>query len=343
VFQGAREMRTLQTKKEVGPPWPSYVPKRRARHDGNGSLRRTALSRRGYSVVDVAVVLALLLVFVLLLIMILPRRRETARLVSCQRNLMQIGVALSLYDQSQGTLPSVPELTGQEAGKGRGPLRALLAELGLADLRPLAADGGRPPRQAQFSDRERRVAGFLCPSDSQAILGTFAAPVSYRACAGDSSDGGDGVFAPGRRLGLGEIEATDGLGYTAGFSERLVGDNRTGHPALFNYAVTSDPISNRGCPPIAPPAWRGGAGASWFGADWQSTLYNHALTPNATPSCIASDSRTALMGASSGHLVGVNVLFCDGSVRTNTPQVDPKIWREWATIPPLRKSPPSQP
>ena len=78
---------------------------------------------------------------------------------------------------------------------------------------------------------------------------------------------------------------------------------------------------------------------SWVASDWQSTLYNHALTPNAAPSCITADRHAAFMGASSGHLDGVNVLLFDGSVRPFSPRVDPKIWREWATVPQSPRNP----
>jgi hypothetical protein len=53
---------------------------------------------------------------------------------------------------------------------------------------------------------------------------------------------------------------------------------------------------------------------------------------NAFPSCIADDGRSAFMGASSGHVGGVNLLILDGSVRTVPSRIDPKIWREWAAF-----------
>jgi prepilin-type processing-associated H-X9-DG protein len=38
------------------------------------------------------------------------------------------------------------------------------------------------------------------------------------------------------------------------------------------------------------------------------------------------------MGASSGHVRGVNLLLLDGSVSLVTPAIDPKIWKEFARI-----------
>jgi len=298
-----------------------------------GAGRRIERARRGLSAIEVIVVLAILGIFALCVFMILPRRRETARMVSCQRNLMQIGTALGLYDQSQGFLPYVPELGSADATHACSPLEALLVELGLPDFRDLTDTTSRLPKRADLPQGERRVPGFICASDPNAIAGVLPAPVSYRATTGDDAGGHNGAFAPGRQLSIAQIEAGDGSSYTAGFAERLVGDNQPEHRARFNYALAPGPLPASGCPQAAPAAWRGNAGSSWLTSNWQSTLYNHALTPDAEPSCIADDRRSAFMGASSGHGGGVNVLFFDLSVRSFTPSVEPKIWRGWATVP----------
>ena len=138
----------------------------------------------------------------------------------------------------------------------------------------------------------------------------FSAPISYRAVTGDSPSGENGAFAPGRTISLSEVEAADGLSFTAGFSERLVGDNQPSHASLNNYQVVNGRLSRPGCPVNADPAsWRGDAGSSWRASDYRSTLYNHALPPNGQPSCLASDGKSAFMGASSGHARGVNLLL----------------------------------
>ncbi len=311
---------------------------RKTRWEGRGGR-----ARRGLSAVEVIVVLAIMGIIALCVFMILPRRRETARMVSCQRNLMQIGTALGLYDQSQGFLPCVPELGSREPARADSPLQALRLELDVPDFSALTDTTSRSLRRADLPQGQRRVPGFICASDPSAIAGVFPAPVSYRATTGDDAYGHHGAFAPGRHLSITQIEAGDGSSYTAGFAERLVGDNRSEHPARSNYARAPGPLPASGCPLAAPSAWRGDAGASWLASDWQSTLYNHALTPNAEPSCIADDRRSAFMGASSGHGSGVNVLFFDLSVRTFTPSVEPKIWREWANVPEAPRDPAPSP
>jgi hypothetical protein len=304
------------------------------RHGCPASLRH-GRGRRGLGALEVVVVLALMFLFVLCAAMMLPRRREAVRLASCQRNLMQVGIALALYEQGRGSLPTVPAFVEGDdpAGRDVGPLMTLLGELGFADFTGLADRKTPTPKQAGPIQTERRVPGFTCPSDRHAISALFPAPVSYRACAGDSPRGENGAFAPGRTVSIAHVEATDGASYTAGFAERLVGDNRAGHPALANYALARRPLGDAGCPPAAVEDWRGDAGSSWVASDWRSTLYNHALRPDDAPSCIAADRRSSLMGASSGHEAGVNVLLLDGAVRTFTARVDAKIWRGWASVP----------
>ena len=271
---------------------------------------------------------AIVLATFLFLLMLIPRQRESARLAGCRQNLMQIGRAAALYDPGGGTLPAV-ELGAQ------GPLAQIIAALGVTDFRALDPNASRP-QASGAQPTERPVQGFVCASDPNALRGIHPAPVSYRATTGDAPDGANGAFAPGRHTRFAAIEAADGTGYTALFSERLVGDGRPGVPAAWNYATVGAPIRGAEC--ADGGTWHGDAGASWLRAEWRSTLYTHALPPNAARSCIADDGRTALMGASSGHVAGVNVLFADLGVRTFTPRIDPRLWREWAAFadPPAR-------
>lgn len=285
-------------------------------------------SRRGFNVVELIVVVVILGLLILVLMMSLPRRLEGSRNAACQKNLMHIGVALAIYDHQKGRLPAVPEL-GTGSGRGGGPLRVLLEALALPDLREAEDPSNPPPGHPGNVVTERPVPGFVCASDRNATAGRFPAPISYRACTGDTPGGIDGAFGPGRKTSLAEIEAADGTGYTAGFAERLVGDGRD-VPGVGNYASLPGSLPASGCAGAPGLAWHGDAGASWYGADWRSTLYNHALRPNAAPSCIAGDGKAAAMGASSAHPGGVNVLMLDGAVKTYRATIDPKIWRALA-------------
>jgi prepilin-type processing-associated H-X9-DG protein len=301
-------------------------------------LSLSALARPGLTAVEVIVVLAIVAIAVLLLLVMIPQGREQARLLACQKNLGQIGVALAMYDHSEGRLPLIVGLAAlDDSGPERppGPLRTLLEAMQLPDLSELKVDEPPPaPRPGQVPT-EMPVPGFVCQSDPNATAGLFTAPISYRATTGDSADAGNGAFAPGRVLRLAQVEAGDGLSYTAAFSERLVGDQKPNQLSVGNYQAISGPVMSSGCPSAsetASTAWRGDAGSTWRWSDYRSTIYNHALAPNGQPSCIALDGQSAVMGASSGHLRGVNLLMLDGHVEVIRPAIDLKVWRELAAI-----------
>ena len=298
------------------------------------------LAPRGLTVVEVLVLLMIVSALVLVAMLALPRQREIARSVACRRNLMQVGVALALYDRDKGRLPTVPALVADPIPSG-GPLKALLDALVLTDLTELSDVSTPPPPQPRPGSvaTERPVRGFVCPSDPVTLNGPmFPAPVSYRGTTGDDPRGLNGGFAPGRAVTLQEIEDGDGRSFTAAFSERLHGRGGVAR-GLGSYQTAASPVGANGCPDSSDAAPRGDAGASWAEASWRSSLYNHALRPDASPSCVAADGASALMGASSAHAGGVNVLMFDGAVRTVSPTVAVPVWRALATT---RGTPPME-
>ncbi len=303
------------------------------RSDG---LDRRFRARRGVTAAEVLVLLALFVLTVLVILMVLPRGREHARMAGCQNNLAHVGFALALHDQLEHRLPGTEGMTGSEPARDartKSPLRTLLEAFEQGDLLGIADAKTRPAPRPGEVPGEMPVRGFVCGSDPNATSGLFAAPISYRACTGDVPEGENGAFAPGRTISMREIQERDGLGYTAAFSERLAGDNRKEHPAPFNYSIVDGPLTAEGCAgPAELSRWRGDAGSSWYSCDYRSTLYNHALAPNGQPSCILSTGQAAFMGASSGHVTGVNLLLLDGRVTVVRPSIDLKIWKEFARI-----------
>jgi hypothetical protein len=298
--------------------------------------RAIASTSRGLSLVEVVVLLAVITLTALLILVGLSQAREHARLTGCAKNLAQIGRALLIYDQVHSHLPEIGTLGAPGARNDRaapGPLKTLLETLELPDLTELHDARNPPPRRPGQVPGEVRVPGLLCASDPNALASGFSAPISYRAVTGDRPEGDNGGFAIGGTRSLAAIEKADGSAYTAAFSERLLGDAKPGHPALENYQVVPGVVTGGGCPTSpGPAAWRGDAGSTWTTCDYQSTLYNHSLPPNGRPACVAADGQTAYMGASSGHIRGVNLLLLDGSVTLVRPTIYPKIWREYARI-----------
>ena len=299
---------------------------------------------RGVTLIEVIVVFVVIVLAFLFMLMMLPQGREQARLASCTNNLRQIGVALAIYDQFHERLPAIASLSGTDgSGEARspGPLRTLLETLQLPDLTELKDPKTLPQPRPGEVPNERAIPGFFCSSDPNAIAGSFAAPISYRATTGDSPSGDNGPFAIDRVLRLRDVEAADGSSYTAAFSERLVGDHQPRHPAPFNYQVIPGPLAGSECPAAEDASvWRGDAGSTWNWSDYRHTLYNHALPLTSISSCLAVDGKTAFMGASSGHVRGINLLLLDGNVTVVTRGIDPKVWKKYARIdPPTRENP----
>ena len=206
---------------------------------------------RGVTLIEVIVVFSIITIALLFVLMMVPRGREQARLLSCQKNLGQIGKALALYHETEHQLPAIVALAaidGPNQPKSPGPLRILLDTLQLPDLTALADPKAPPKAMAGQVPGEIPVPGFVCGSDPNATAGLFRAPISYRATTGDSAAGDNGLFAPGRVITLADVDAADGLSYTAAFSERMVGDNQLGHPSLGNYRAVPGPLSGSVCP-----------------------------------------------------------------------------------------------
>ena len=284
--------------------------------------------RNGVEAAEVVVMTVLFVVVLLIALVNLPRQREVARTVGCQQNLMKLGIVLSLYDQTTGKLPGVDSVGGKPSGPS--PIARMLDVLGQPDFVDFESRDKAPARR-DGKIPVLRIPGLICPTDPRASTNSFDAPISYRATTGDSPDGRNGAFAPGWVGSLKDIEAKDGTGYTAGFSERLLGSGTDGGVTLENYALVPGPLTAGKPSEPAPKSWKGDAGSDWRVTGWTSTLYNHALVPGSPDSRVSADGKSALMGASSDHEDGVYVLFLDGSVKTVTRTVDPAVWRGQAT------------
>ena len=287
------------------------------------SLRSTR--REGYSVVEVVVVLAITGFAVCCVLTILPSGRETARLANCQKNLMQIGLAVQLYEQSHHRYPASQSV--EPGSSGQSPIQIMLNSLMIADFRDLKSVD-KLDLSTGVPRLGTRVPGLICPSDTNAHSEFSSTALSYRANVGDDFAGTNGPFAPNQSVASQSVENADGLSYTAGFAERLVGTGHDDEANQANYRSQSDPITG---PCVATnkigPEWRGDAGHSWADPGWRSAIYSHAIPPNLTTSCISRDGQTAAMTASSAHRGRINVWMLDGSLRGITPSINPAVWQ----------------
>jgi prepilin-type N-terminal cleavage/methylation domain-containing protein/prepilin-type processing-associated H-X9-DG protein len=313
-------------------------------------------TKRGYSLLELLVAVAIIGILAALVLSGVQVAREASRRLACQNNLKQIGLAIANYESAHGCYPF--------GVGGAGPARWLTRWSAHSQLLPFLEqsalfhginfsfapwghdDQYSPPNLTAL---RTKVAGFLCPSDTDSITELYGlAHNNYRASAGtqmwnltahspNSTGRNDGAYWYQSRTAPRDIH--DGLAATAAFSERCLGDS--GNPHLRrDYYYWDDPsaaVCSRSDPNTTPRYAFGEiewSGQRWADGNMLYTRYQHTLTPN-RPSCnFGDDDWTGLVvvTATSMHNGGVNTLSCDGSVRFIQDSINEAVWRGMATL-----------
>ncbi|CAN5908768.1 DUF1559 domain-containing protein [soil metagenome] len=191
---------------------------------------------------------------------------------------------------------------------------------------------------------------FLCPSDSGVRVNPDSGPTNYIFNTGDGINAGQTV--PGDVIGANGTFTTtkislalirDGSSQTSAASEQVLGQpgladqaTRDPVPGDWRQAIArsaSLPLTDDSCT-SAGRGWRFDKGAGWWDGDYRNTSYNHYLPPNADrPDCLGpfNPHNPGWKAARSYHSGGVNMLFCDGSVRFLKDTIHLPTWRALAT------------
>lgn len=310
--------------------------------------------RNAFTLIEMLVVIAIVTILGALVLAALGRARERSRVIQCQNNLHQLGVALSSFYSSQQHFPPADM-----------PVEHLSTHFMLLDYLDYTPITSKVRREKplgptwDWPDPPIAMPLFRCPSDwpregannYRVNLGSghyFWPPLP--GLVGSYPDGGNGAFTIIRGQGGGGI--TDGVSYTAAICEKLIGDH---NDAVFDarrdfwyagvagpdYPTTEELLSTCANPPGAHPPHASYGGDSWLYAGFWTTWYNHVRTPNSgglectTASLAEADIRHAAdqgpFGASSNHSGGVNLLLLGGSCRFVSNNVDLRTWRALGT------------
>ena len=291
--------------------------------------------RRGISLIEIVVVLAVFGILMAILMPALIAARQTAQRTQCTNNLKQLGLALTSYEAEWDYYPNgltfkytlLPYLDHEDVYRSHGP-----EDSEESFYKPIA---------------DVAIPTYYCPSDTAPVR-VAGARSNYAGCFGSGvlADGLNGIFVIWRPdvsppvIPIGSNSVMDGLSNTAAIGEFLSGtdDANAVLRVLWNtprqYSPTESEAFAQFCSSIPQdPVSYGYSGVrglrgQWYDGNYCHGLYNHVLTPN-QPSCLnQTNVRTGISTTTSLHPGGVNLLIADGHVRFVSNSIDQSTWRE---------------
>lgn len=281
---------------------------------------------RGFTLVELLVVISLMSFLAGLLLPAVQSSRETGRRIACLNNLRQLGIATSSYSNSHSIFPIINNgFSGYVSGVPTryGCYSALTQLLPYIDLTPAysALNFSRPgasdvlqghestlfvPDASNHTVARLVVSTFMCSSDPIQAQGPWAG-TNYRTNLGvlmpaetatshvpNESTNGAFTLLP---TALGPPSFSDGLSHTVFFGEK----NRGAPTTSFNrfvgywinysstYTTLKELIATCNSPNAEPDSFQNDVGNLWLHPFYRYTFYNHNLGPNSgIPDCVGS-------------------------------------------------------
>ncbi len=294
--------------------------------------------RRGFSLVELFVVLFVIALLLGLLLPAVQQGREAARRTQCQANLRQLGLALHGYHDTFAMFPA-------DGSRGLSFHVAILPWIGQETL---LRETSRFPETVYVDNlwvpclASHRIPVFQCPSDPASDIPKVGLGETHY-CTNYAGNHGTGVQVHGyngmfRSFGSGPIrmgDVTDGTSNTAALSEILVGHGETDlrrtiwtTPYLLDGPDELLQFSHlcRQTAALATATFHE-KGVSWSRPHSFGTLYNHVLFPNDASCKNRSQVPTGAYSAGSQHPGIVHAQFADGHVHAISERIDLQVWQ----------------
>ena len=287
--------------------------------------------RRGFTVIEVLVCIAVIGVLLSLVVPAVQNARESARSADCKNRLRQIGLASHNFHAAHGEFP-----------KKFWYYESLMPYLDLQNLYSKIEADRANPNGINPDDNFGTAPVFACPSGD---VNSAKLEVSYLRSMGTRLDPfiRNGVsngtlftdFNWQKPISFSHV--TDGASNTAFWSETLSWQrsfrraDQQNEPGLYWRQIAQRPNSMRELQQLCRTAdgrhRRQGLLRHSLLIDW---YYQHITPPNTIPCAwdYAVSSGIASKPPSSAHVGGVNVLLVDGSVRFVSDTIDEAAWRE---------------
>jgi prepilin-type N-terminal cleavage/methylation domain-containing protein/prepilin-type processing-associated H-X9-DG protein len=306
------------------------------------------MRRPGFTLIELLVVIAIIAVLIALLLPAVQAAREAARRAQCVNNLKQIGLALHGYNDINNEIPPNSNNVNPDFSM-KGRMLPFLEQTPLFNALNMSYNHLDPPNTT-VNDTHLNV--FLCPSDGNQPS-TTDGYTDYPNCIGvirinatlvdgpadkmaQSTDGPDITYAT----------IKDGLSNTMIFSEWIMGKINDPRPGLWQ--VYQSTIAEAGG--VTPDQYQQSClqayqsnpngtvfeqkGKDWlYGACGWGGCFSAIMPPN-QPACwygTGANTDHTMVGASSYHSGGVNMLLMDGSVRFIKNSINKYVWRALAT------------
>jgi prepilin-type N-terminal cleavage/methylation domain-containing protein/prepilin-type processing-associated H-X9-DG protein len=263
--------------------------------------------RRGFTLLELLVVIAIIVVLIALLLPAVQKVREAAARVTCSNNLKQIGVGFHTHHDSTGRFPYGGWHVYPEENPRWGDPRATTPQTREPSwswayfLLPYIEQDNLHKQTDPSVVRNTPVKLYYCPSRRSAQVYNGTAKIDYAANAGSVDTGANGVVMQTPLGAIRLADVTDGTNCTV-----LVGEKRLNR-AEFGTSTDDDES-------YCTPGWNGSWTAYRWGADQPA--------PDFTRPGDTSPQRAF----GSPHAVGFNCVFCDGSVRYIRYSVSATIW-----------------
>ena len=309
--------------------------------------RTPGARRRGFTVIELLVVVAVVGVLVSLLLPAVQAAREAARRTACRNNVRQLVLAMHNYHATHRTVPLNYGVGPYDArNRGTSWLAASLPYMDSGALAESIVSGGTLEDPANRAAAATAVPAFLCPSDPSGGRMGFRDHVpgewgvtNYKANAGSNWKWGlygDARTKRGRFAGEGDgLDKCTGLICRNGLERGLEDtddDLPPNAPVTTRWADVRDGTSNTFAVGEAVPEWCRHTWWYWF----NGTTATCAVPPN---EFTEPDVQEAMEGAwwtnyafASRHRGGVNFGFADGNVRFVADDVDLALYRALASI-----------